>query len=647
MGGFLLIFLVLFPMAGAVASYLTGRKSKSARDWLVLAVTVAELLGALLLLYFPGAALRLEGICGLGLTFQADGFRMVMSLLTAAVWMMTTLPSKSYFAHRRNRNRYYLFLLLALGATMGIFLSGDLYTTFIFFEMMSFASYVWVVQEETTEAIKASRSYLTIGVLGGLVTLMGVFLLYNLAGTLQFDLLRSACAAVGDRRLLYAAGGCILFGFAAKAGMFPLHFWMPRSYTAAPAPATAILSAVLSKAGIVGILVLPCDVFYRDADWGMLILILGVVTMLLGAVLGLFSINLKRTLACSSMSQIGFILVGVGMQGLLGAHNQLAVYGTVLHMLNHSLIKLILFVIAGVIFTKTESLDLNEIRGWGRGKPLLAFSFLMAAVGVGGIPLWSGYISKTLLHEGIVEYIEILAAQGGAGFMRVIEWLFLIAGGMTLAYMTKLFVAVFVEKNPQKPEEKGTYMDKPTSVMLTVSGLTLLLFGLFAHGTMDWIAEASRSFLGGEALEHAVQYFSWTNLKGALISVCIGAVLYFGVVRLLLMKKDRQGVRVYVDRWPRWADLENLLYRPLLQGLAFVGAFCSRIVASVADWLILLIHRLFYKKAPQTVEPKTNEQFGAYSNRPVHRGIVGETLAYELLLYGAGVVATLLYLLLQ
>ncbi len=648
MGSFLLIFLVLFPMAGAIVSYITGRSHKSARDWVVLAVTVVELFGALMLVNFPGASLQLGGVCGLGISFQADGFRMVMALLTAAVWMMTTLPSKSYFAHARNRNRYYFFLLLALGSTMGIFLSADLYTTFIFFEMMSFASYVWVVQEETPEAIRASKSYLTIGVLGGLVTLMGIFLLYHLAGTLQMDALRDACLAVADRGMLYAAGGCILFGFAAKAGMFPLHFWMPNSYTQAPAPATALLSAVLSKAGIFGVLVVSCDVFFRDADWGMLILILGVVTMLLGAILGIFSINLKRTLACSSMSQIGFILVGVGMQGLLGAHNQTAVYGTVLHMINHSLIKLILFVVAGVIFTKTGSLDLNEIRGWGRGKPLLMVVFLMAAVGVGGIPLWSGYISKTLLHESIVEYIEILEQQGGAGLMPAVEWLFLIAGGMTLAYMTKLFVAVFVEKNPSgKEAARGVYMDKPTAVMLSVAALTLLGFGLFAHGTMDKIAEVSRSFLGGDALEHSVQYFSWTNLQGALISLAIGAVLYFGVVRLLLMKKDADGNRVYVDRWPRWADLEKMVYRPLLQGLAFVGAFCARVVASIADWVIGLVHRLVYQKAPQTVEPKTNEVFGAYSKQPVHRGIVGETLAYELLLYGAGVVATLLYLLLQ
>lgn len=108
----------------------------------------------------------------------------------------------------------------------------------------------------------------------------------------------------------------------------------------------------------------------------------------------------------------------------------------------------------------------------------MMFCFFMAAVGVGGIPLWSGYISKTLLHESIVEYIEILSAQGGAGLMRTVEWLFLIAGGMTLAYMTKLFVAVFLEKKPgsEKPA-KELYMDKPTSVMLTVCGALLWCSG--------------------------------------------------------------------------------------------------------------------------------------------------------------------------
>lgn len=649
MGSFLLIFLVLFPMAGAIVCYLIGRKSKSVRDAFVPAVTVIELFGTLLLFHFSGAILRLDGICGLGISFQADGFRLVMALLTAAVWMMSTLPSKSYFALSRNRNRYYLFLLLALGSTMGIFLSGDLYTTFIFFEMMSFTSYVWVVQEETPQAIRASKSYLTIGVLGGLVTLMGIFLLYHLAGTLELDALRSACQNVENRGLLYGAAGCILFGFAAKAGMFPLHFWMPRSYVAAPAPATAILSAVLSKAGIFGILVVSCDVLYQDTNWGMLILTLGVVTMLLGAILALFSIDLKRTLACSSMSQIGFILVGVGMQGLLGEESQLAVYGTVLHMVNHSLFKLILFVCAGVIFVKCGSLDLNEIRGWGRNKPLLKIVFLTAALGLGGIPLWSGYISKTLLHESIVEYIQVLGStQGNVALFKSIEWLFLIAGGMTLAYMTKLFVAIFVEKKPGAvQEEKASYLDKPTGIMLSICAAAALVLGLFPHQMMDSIADFARGFLGGGALTQPVAYFSWGNLQGALISLCIGAFLYFAVVRLLLMKKSKDGAKVYVDRWPDWADLERLVYRPLLQGLAFLGAFASRVLASLADWLIALIQRLFYHNVPKTVTPKVDEAFAQYPEKEIHRGIVSETLAYELLLYGVGVVATLVYLLVQ
>ena len=123
-----------------------------------------------------------------------------------------------------------------------------------------------------------------------------------------------------------------------------------------------------------------------------------------GALLAVFSVDLKRTLACSSMSQIGFILVGVGMQGLLGEENLPAVHGTLLHMVNHSLIKLVLFMAAGVVFMNVHALDLNEIRGFGRKKPLLKSVFLAGALAIGGIPLFSGYISKTLLHESILEY---------------------------------------------------------------------------------------------------------------------------------------------------------------------------------------------------------------------------------------------------
>jgi NADH:ubiquinone oxidoreductase subunit 2 (subunit N) len=136
----------------------------------------------------------------------------------------------------------------------------------------------------------------------------------------------------------------------------------------APAPASALLSGILTKSGIFGILVISRNLFLTDADWNTILLVLSLVTMFLGALLALFSVDLKRTLACSSVSQIGFILLGIAMQGFLTGENALATWGTVLHMLKHSLIKVVLFMGAGVVYLGTHALDLNTIR-LGPDKP--------------------------------------------------------------------------------------------------------------------------------------------------------------------------------------------------------------------------------------------------------------------------------------
>ena len=150
------------------------------------------------------------------------------------------------------------------------------------------------------------------------------------------------CIRDRDRGVLWASGILILIGFGAKAGAFPLHIWLPTAHPAAPAPASAVLSGVITKTGIYGVLVLSTTIFLHDAGWGMVLAVIGAITMVLGAVLAVCSIDLKRTFACSSVSQIGFILVGISMQCLLGHHNALAVDGTILHIFNHSLIKICL-----------------------------------------------------------------------------------------------------------------------------------------------------------------------------------------------------------------------------------------------------------------------------------------------------------------
>ena len=349
-GDFILLFLVLFPMIAAVVGYLIGRRNKMYRDYFAIVATIleVEVFAYLFVTFTETKDFILEGFCYMGMRFTLDGFRVIYGLVAGFMWMMTTLFSRHYFAHYRNRNRYYFFTLVTLGATVGVFLSADLFTTFIFFEIMSFTSYVWVTQNEDKDSRRAAATYLAVAVIGGLVMLMGLFILYNETKTLVIRDLYAA-SQTANPTILYIAGGCILFGFGAKAGMFPLHIWLPKAHPVAPAPASALLSGILTKTGVYGILVISSQIFLHDANWGKVILFLGVVTMFLGAFLAIFSIDLKRTLALSSMSQIGFILVGVGMQGILGHHNALAVRGTLLHMVNHSIFKLGLFMIAGVV----------------------------------------------------------------------------------------------------------------------------------------------------------------------------------------------------------------------------------------------------------------------------------------------------------
>lgn len=603
-----MLFLVFFPMLAAVVSYLIGRKDKAARDlFVMLACGVTFVATA----FFVGGviggktyAASIPGMCGFGLSFRLDGFRALYALVGGVMWLMTSLLSKQYFAHHyHNRNRYYLFFLMTLGATLGVFLSDDLFTTFIFFEIMSFTSYTWVAHDETPGALRAAETYLAVAIIGGMVMLVGLFLLKYTVGTLAIGELYAACAACENRTVIWAASLCILCGFGAKAGMFPMHIWLPKAHPVAPAPASALLSGILTKSGIFGVIVVSANIFRESAAWGNMLLVLALITMLGGAVLAVFSTNLKRTLACSSMSQIGFILTGIAMSCLLGEENALAARGALLYMVNHSLFKLILFMAAGVVYLNLHKLELDDVAGFGRGKWLLHFAFLMGAVGLMGVPLFSGYVSKTLIHEGIVEYVHHLAAHGHANWMyTAAEWVYLFSGGLTGAYMMKLYICLFWQKNKDDLTQKmydaknGKYMTPLSAVALTVSAVLVPLLGVDPNMTMDKIADFGGAFLHAGTPAHAVEYFSLTNLKGACISLVIGVAVYLLVIRTLLMKREGESYS-YKNLWPAWLDMEEGLYRPAINLLLHVGGF----VASIGDERLLekyiyvpLIHGLVF-----------------------------------------------------
>lgn len=566
-GNIMLPILAFWPMLAAVICYFLGKKSAALRNGCVIFICASEFLLTLYAVFFCFGASSELSVCNL--SFEIDGFRAVYAVVIAFMWLMTSLFSPDYFKKYHNRSRYYFFYLMTLGATMGVFLSADLYTTLMFFEVMSFTSYAWVAHEQNEESLRAAGTYLAIAVIGGLAALMGLFILNNSLHTLKINELYSAACALSDKTPLYIAGGCILFGFGAKAGMFPLHVWLPKAHPVAPAPASALLSGVLTKSGIYGVLIVSCDILRYDPSWGIVILVLGTITMFLGAILALFSVNLKRTLACSSMSQIGFVLIGIAMQCLLGEENALAANGTILHMVNHSAIKLCLFMIAGVVYMNTHKLNLNEIKGWGKNKPFLNIAFLFGLLGIGGVPLFNGYISKTLLHESIVEYSAI-----GGFAITAVEWIFLISGGITLAYMTKLYYCLFIDGYAPA---KTKYMSKLSYVAIGGSAIVLPILGMLPRLTCDNIAALSTGFMHSGELKESINYFSLNNLKGAAISVIIAAAIYFIIVRKLLMVKNDRNENIYLDRWPKWLDLENLVYRPLLTDILpkFFGAIAS------------------------------------------------------------------------
>ncbi len=583
---------VFLPFLSSVL-ILAFRKSGSFQHGVVILTGLTVFLSALGLAFGGNG----EGAAVLSLRFAQNGFQCTYAVVTAFMWLCAALLSPQYFQGHHKVGRYYFFYLLTFGATMGVFLSADLITTFVFFEIMSFASYMWVVQEQDREAMAAGKTYLTIAVLGGMVLLMGLFLLYSVTGTLTIAELYSAVSAAGPSTKLYAAAFCMLFGFGAKAGLFPLHIWLPKAHPVAPAPASALLSGVLTKTGVFGILVVTANVMREDPLWGYVLLVLGAITMVLGAVIAVFSTNLKRTLACSSLSQIGFITVGVSMITLLREHNGLAASGTVLYMLNHSIVKLVLFLSAGAIYAGAHTLDINELKGYGRNKPEILIPFLCGACSLAGIPGFAGYLSKTLVHESIVEY----AAQAGP-LITAVEWLFLFSGGLTAAYMLKLFVTIFVEKPTGATAAVHGKTSFLSGLALALSAVMLPAAGLLPHALADRISEAMTPFVNGAPISHAVHYFSLENLKGVGISLAIGILVYVLVIRQLLMKTEN-GRRLHYNPLAGKFSLEDNVYVPLLKGLTFLLTVILRFCCDIVDIFLLLLSKTVLRLAKEPAEP--------------------------------------------
>ena len=651
-GNLTLIFLVFFPIIGGFLSYVIGRFNKNLRNYFAIFIAAVEFL--IIVALFPYLTNDLDGtwlnFAGVGLNFTLDGFRFIYGMMTTFMWLGTTMFSVEYFKSYRNRNRYYLFMLITLGATLGVLFSVDLITTFIMFEIMSFASYVMVIHDEKVKSIKSADTYIAVSLIGGMVMLIGIMLIKHHLGTTHFlEISEVMLDFDGDMRSIYTAAILMMVGFGSKAGMFPIHIWLPNAHPSAPAPASALLSGILTKTGIFGAAVISSNLFLYDAVWGKGIMVFGLITMFIGAFFALFSIDIKRTLAYSSVSQIGFILVGLAMEGILGEHNALAIRGALLHMVNHSLIKLVLFMAAGVVYMNLHDLNLNKIRGFGRKKPLFLFIFSMGAFSLIGMPFWSGFISKTLLHESIVEHIWMFTEYHmDVRFFQFAEALFMLTGGLTTAYMMKLFVVLFVDKNPYSQDENdafnGRYMTKLSGLGLMVPALLLFVLGVFP-GIMDGIGKLGQEFFYGHDPAHEVHYFSWVNVKGAVISITIGIIVYFLIIRNFFIGKDENGSLEYINPWPKNLDLEEKIYKPILGDvLPNVGGFIANTLGNLVEriayielGIFKMVDNLYTKHHSIHDEEIQPNQLSRFLER-----IMPNTMASGLLQFAIGLVVILL-----
>ncbi|MBK5240513.1 proton-conducting transporter membrane subunit [Clostridium sp.] len=567
-----LLFILLFPFVCSFIGYAIGRKSEKYRDIFNTIMTAIVLLVTTMLYKYvviQPIELSVPYIMGTGLHLKLDMFRYVFVWLTVMIWFLTTLYSTHYLMSHRNRNRYYLFFMLTLASTIGIFISENFLNLFTFFEMMSFTSYALIINDEDDYSHEAGNTYIIMAVTGGLILLMGLFLLYNYTQTLDIGELSVAVSGLGSVKYLIVA--LIIIGFGVKAGMVPLHIWLPKAYPAAPTPATIVLSAVLAKTGIFGIILTIEVIMSGDFIISIIILVIGFLNMFIGGILAMMQRNIKRILAYSSMSQIGYILVGIGLIGVLKDHRTIAVYGTLYHVINHGIFKGLLFMVTGTIYMVLNEVSINKIGGFGIKKPLLKIIFFIGVLSIIGMPGFNGFTSKTMLHEALIEAQHMYSGV----FFKICEIVFIISSGFTVAYSLKIFVAVFIEKSNHEIEKVKAKLSKRVLLPMIILCLMSIYIGLNPSAILHVLDKALKPFGNAEPL--AVSLYTYNNIKSSFIIIVIGIIVYMGFVRKVL-KKGEGTNWYYVNPTLNWISLEKNIYKPLGKCIIIVSMFIFNII---------------------------------------------------------------------
>ena len=481
----MMLTMILLPALAALAlPFLKCRRDK--HRCVMLALTLEAVLAANALLLPEREMVLFSMTQSLTIALRLDGISKLFMAIGAFGFLLTGIYAFRYLEGEERSDRFFVFFLLSLAALMGMDFSRNLITMYLFFEMITLLSMPLVLYDRTEQAVRGALKYLFYSIAGAFLALGCIFFLSKFCVSLEFvpggnlDPEKTA----GQETLLRILVFLGVVGFGAKAGMYPLHGWLPTAHPVAPAPASAVLSGIIAKAGVLAIirLIFFCvgADFLRGTWVQQALLGLALLTVFMGSMMAYREKVFKKRLAYSSVSQISYILVGLFFL------TPESVLGGLLHVLFHAAIKVCLFLVAGSFIHNTGKHKVDECVGFGKSMPKTLWGFTLASLALIGIPPASGFVSKW--------YLALGALDSG---LSIYSWLapvvLLISALLTAGYLLPITVSGFFPGKdaavPAKNDEGGWSMVAPIWIL---AGLSLLL-GLCAGSLVGVLGSLAAS----------------------------------------------------------------------------------------------------------------------------------------------------------
>ena len=388
---------IAIPLGVAFLLPIVGRLWDKLSDILANLAILALLILSIVALGLPTMTYKIGGwqpVDGIpiGIYLVQDGFSVLMLIIINVVGFLSSLYSVEYMEKFTDKIKYYTLFLLMMAGMNGAVLSGDMFNLFVFLEVGAIASYALVAFGTESDELEASFKYQVMGTVASGVILLGIALLYSHTGTLNMADTARIIAASGPNKLIYFVGCLFLMGFGLKAAIMPFHAWLPDAHPSAPAPISAMLSGVLIKAiGIYALVRILFNVIGLGAAFSYILMVLASISMLVGVLLAIGQWDFKRLLAYHSISQMGYVMLGIGLGTPLG------MLGGIFHLFNHAIFKSLLFLNSGSVVYSAGTRDLREMGGLAEKMPTTGKTSLFASMSIAGVPPFNGFWSKLII----------------------------------------------------------------------------------------------------------------------------------------------------------------------------------------------------------------------------------------------------------